>query len=93
MDHREVSSPIAVLGPTTCEDTAIVTSRLGALGVPFGDVDIDADPAAARRVASLNHGNLVTPTVIEGDDAAVQAEPTLEAERSWSYELMSSSSH
>lgn len=79
MDRREAPAPITVLGSTTCEDTAIVTSRLRALGVPFRDVDIDADPVAARRVASLNHGNRVTPTVIVGDDAAVLAEPTLEA--------------
>ena len=79
MDHREAPLPITVLGSTTCEDTAIVTSRLRSLGVPFRDVDIDADPVAARRVVSLNHGNRVTPTVIVGDDAAVQAEPTLEA--------------
>lgn len=79
MDSREAPAPIAVLGSTTCEDTAIVTSRLRALGVPFRDVDIDADPAAARHVASLNHGNRVTPMVIVGDDTAVQAEPSLEA--------------
>ena len=79
MDYRKAPASIAVLGSTTCEDTAIVTSRLRALGVPFRDVDIDADPVAARRVASLNHGNRVTPMVIVGDDAAVRAEPTLEA--------------
>ncbi len=78
MDRREAPAPIVVLGSATCEDTAIVTSRLRALGVPFRDVDIDAHPAAARRVASLNGGHRVTPTVIAGDDATVLAEPTLE---------------
>lgn len=71
--------PITVLGSTTCEDTAIVASRLRALGVPFQNIDVDADPAMAQRLLSLNHGNRVTPTVIAGDDATVQAEPTLEA--------------
>jgi glutaredoxin len=70
---------ITVLGSTTCEDSAIVSSRLRALGVPFLDVDIDADPAAARRVSSLNDGRRVTPTLVVGDDAVVRAEPTLEA--------------
>jgi glutaredoxin len=70
---------VTVLGSTTCEDTAIVASRLRALGVPFLEVDIDADAAAARRVASLNGGRRVTPTVVVGDEAAVRAEPTLEA--------------
>jgi hypothetical protein len=50
---------MTVLGSTTCEDTAIVASRLRALGVPFLEVDIDADAAAARRVASLNGGRVV----------------------------------
>jgi hypothetical protein len=75
--------PITVLGSTTCEDTAIVSSRLRALDVPFIAVDIDADPAAALRVASLNDGHRVTPTVIVGVDEAghdqlVRAEPSLE---------------
>lgn len=74
-----LAASITVLGSTTCEDTAIVTSRLRALGVPFLDVDVDADAAMARRLLALNHGSRVTPTVIAGDDAAVQAEPTLEA--------------
>lgn len=79
MDYREAPAPIAVLGSATCEDTAVVTSRLRALGVPFRDVDIDADPVAAQQVASLNGGHRVTPTVIAGDDATVLAEPALEA--------------
>lgn len=76
---REAPATITVLGSTTCEDTAIVSSRLRALGVPFLDVDIDADAAAAGRVASLNGGRRITPTVVVGDDADVRAEPTLEA--------------
>lgn len=79
MDRHEAPLPIVVLGSETCEDTAVVASRLRALGVPFQYVDIDGDPVAARRVASLNQGNRVTPTVIVGDDAEVKAEPTLEA--------------
>ncbi len=71
--------PITVLGAVTCEDTAVVTGRLRALGVPFRDVDIDRDPEAARRVATLNGGHRVTPTVVAGDDERVIAEPSLEA--------------
>lgn len=78
MDHPKAPVPIVVLGSATCEDTAIVASRLRAIGVPFRNVDIDADPAAAQRVVSVNHGHRVTPTVIFGDDATVLAEPTLE---------------
>ena len=75
----EGPASITVLGSATCEDTAIVSSRLLALGVPFADVDIDADPVAAQRVASLNGGNRVTPRFIVGHFAVMVAEPTLEA--------------
>lgn len=78
MDHDRAPSTITVLGSTTCEDTALVTSRLRVLGVPFLDIDVDTNPTMAQRLLSLNHGDRVTPTVIVGDDTAVQAEPTLE---------------
>lgn len=70
--------PIEVLGSTTCEDTAIVRSRLEALGIPFRDVDVDADPGAAQRTRDLNGGHRVTPTVVVGDGRSAAAEPGLE---------------
>ncbi|HET9457487.1 MAG TPA: glutaredoxin family protein [Candidatus Limnocylindrales bacterium] len=70
--------PIEVLGSTTCEDTALVRSRLQMLGVPFRDVDIDADPGAAQRMRDLNGGHRITPTVVIGDGRSATAEPTLE---------------
>ena len=70
--------PIEVLGSTTCEDTAIVRSRLHALGVPFRDLDIDADHDAAQRTRDLNGGHRITPTVVVGDGRSAVAEPTLE---------------
>lgn len=70
--------PIEVLGSRTCEDTAITRSRLRALGVAFADVDVDDEPAAATRVAELNGGRRITPTVVFGHGRSVVAEPTLE---------------
>ena len=70
--------PIIALGSATCEDTAITRSRLDSLGVPYDYVDIDLDRVAARRVAALNGGHRVTPTVIVGDEKHVLAEPTIE---------------
>lgn len=71
-------TPIVVYGSATCEDTAIVRSRLAAVGVPFTYVDIDGEPAAAARVEAWNGGHRVTPTVVLGSDEQVVAEPTLE---------------
>lgn len=75
---RADALPLEVLGAATCEDTAITRSRLQALGIPFHETDIDRDPAAAERVAALNAGHRVTPTLVFGDDRLVVAEPTLE---------------
>lgn len=70
--------PITVFGRTTCEDTAIVRDRLGRLGVPFTDVDLDRDAAAARLVESLNGGNQVTPTLLFSGTETAVAEPSLD---------------
>jgi len=68
-----------VLGTGWCEDTALVRSRLDALGIPFDDQDVEADMAAGDRIRALNDGAQVTPTVVIGDGAPVAAEPSLEA--------------
>jgi mycoredoxin len=75
---RTAPLPIVVLGTSWCEDTAVVRSRLRALGVPFVEHDVEADPAAATRIRELNGGAQVTPTVVFGDAERVIAEPSLE---------------
>ncbi len=77
------AAPITVLGTGWCEDTALVRSRLQALGVPFAELDVEADADAQARIRELNDGAQVTPTVVVGDGdtrTAVRAaaEPTLE---------------
>lgn len=72
----ETTPAIEVLGARTCEDTAIVRSRLDALGVAYGYRDVDEEPAALDRVRACNGGHRITPTVVAGDVAI--AEPTLE---------------
>ena len=71
--------PITVFGRTTCEDTAVVRDRLARLEVPFTEVDVDADPDAARLVESLSGGNRVTPTLLFGGVEHAMAEPSLDA--------------
>lgn len=70
------ASEIVVYGARTCEDTAIARSRLGALGVPFREIDIDADEAALARVVALE-GRRVTPTIVTGDATTAIAEPSI----------------
>lgn len=69
---------VTVYGALSCEDTAITRSRLRALGIPFRDVDIDAEPDGLARVLELNGGRRVTPTLVVGRDDLVAAEPSIE---------------
>ena len=49
---------------------------LKAEGIPFKEVDIEADPTAAEFVASVNGGNQTVPTVLFPDGSAA-TNPTL----------------
>ena len=69
---------LVVLGTSWCEDTALVRSRLRAIGVPFTEHDVETDAAAGARIREFNDGAQVTPTVVLGDGARVIAEPSLE---------------
>ena len=40
-------------------------------GITFAEVDIDADPAAARLVRSINGGNATVPTLVFADGSAL----------------------
>ncbi len=81
-DPARHHASITVLGATTCEDTALVRSRLRGLRVPFEELDVDLDPDAADRLARLTGGPLVTPTLVlaggGSDSDAVASEPDLD---------------
>ena len=73
---------VILYGSQTCEDTALVRDRLDVLGIPFEEVDIDADPAAAARVIALNAGHRITPTLVAGDQPPL-AEPAIGELERW----------
>lgn len=82
MDHEVTQAQsfrLTVFGRPTCEDTAITRDRLVYLGVPFREIDIEQDPAAAQFVESVNEGNRVTPTVVIEPTSEVLAEPSVTA--------------
>ena len=70
--------PLAVLGAAGCEDTAITRARLLAAGVPHQYLDVHEDPGALARVARVNGGRVVTPTLVLGSDELAVSEPELE---------------
>jgi mycoredoxin len=45
--------------------------ELEAEGIPFAEVDIEADPTAAQFVASVNHGNETVPTLKFSDGSTL----------------------
>lgn len=69
--------PLVIYGSLVCEDTAIVTARLRALGVPFTLRYAEQDPNVNSILEKYNHGARVTPTLVFGDDVIVMAEPSL----------------
>ena len=53
-----------------CGDCRAAKSALEARGIPFVEVDLDADPGAAARVESLNGGRRSVPTLVRGSAVA-----------------------
>ena len=53
-----------------CGDCRAAKSALEARGIPFVEVDLDADPGAAARVESLNGGRRSVPTLVRGGAVA-----------------------
>lgn len=50
-----------------CGDCRRAKRVFAALGVPYREINIEADPAAAAKVAHLNRGMLSVPTIIFPD--------------------------
>ncbi len=59
--------PILMFTTSWCGDCRRAKKVFEALGIPYFEVNIDADPAAASRVMSLNHGMRSVPTILFAD--------------------------
>lgn len=55
-----------------CPDVNRARGRLTELGLEWQEFDTEADPAAAERARSLNHGALRVPTLAIGDRVLVE---------------------
>jgi mycoredoxin len=60
-----------------CGNVARVKQWLDRRGIPYIEIDITRDPAAARRVEQLNGGYQSTPTILL-DGVHVATEPSTE---------------
>ena len=70
--------PITMYARPTCEDSELARERLRELGIPFTEINVDEDEAAARYVERVNHGFRSTPTIVFGEEAFIVVEPTVE---------------
>ncbi len=69
---------VTVYGSETCEDTALARDHLRALDIPFASRYRETDPAVEDIIKHRNRGNVITPTIVFGNDEIVLAEPSLE---------------
>jgi len=78
------SEQIVMFTTAWCGDCRRAKRIFDALGVPYAEIDIDREPAAAQTVMRLNHGNRSVPTIVfpdgsrlvEPSNAALEAKLT-----------------
>ncbi len=69
------SRAVTIYTTTWCGDCARLKRELGQAGVPFREIDIEADSSAAAYVMRVNKGNRSIPTVVFAD-GTVMTEPS-----------------
>jgi mycoredoxin len=75
---RNGSGPMLIIYSTpTCGYCQRLKSQLDREGIPFTDIDIERDPAAAAYVASVNGGYQTVPTVLCPNGSAM-TNPTIQ---------------
>ncbi len=61
---------VTMFTTTWCGYCRRLKSQLDRAGVPYAEVDIEANPDAARFVMDVNEGNQTVPTVLFPDGSA-----------------------
>ncbi|NCP87948.1 MAG: NrdH-redoxin [Anaerolineae bacterium CG_4_9_14_3_um_filter_57_17] len=72
--YTRAPSGIVLYGTSWCGDCRRARRILGEMNAAYQDIDIEADPQAARFVEELNHGSRSVPTIIF-PDGAILIEP------------------
>jgi mycoredoxin len=67
-------STIVLYGVSWCGDCRRARRVFAQIGVPYADIDIDADEKAEVFVKQVNHGNRSVPTIIF-PDGSILVEP------------------
>ncbi len=61
--------PITIYTTTSCGDCQVAKRFLTKFEIPYCEVDIERDPAAAELVMQLNEGRRSVPTLVYNGDA------------------------
>ena len=72
---QKSASQITVYTRVSCDFCTVLLSDLDAAGVPYVEVSLSHDREAEARVAELNDGAAIAPTVVVGE--LVLTNPTL----------------
>ncbi len=66
---------LTVYTTSWCPFSRRLVTDLDRAGIPFTDIDVDEDAAAAAIVEGLNHGNRTVPTVLFADGSSLANPP------------------
>ena len=69
---------VTVYTTTWCGPCKRLKAQMGRAGIEFTEVNIEADPAAAAFVASVNEGNEMVPTLKFSDGSTLTNPPIAE---------------
>jgi glutaredoxin len=68
--------PVILFGRSTRDGTVRLRQFFENLNISFVEIDVDADPDAARYVDDISHGERKTPTIIFGRQDQILVTPT-----------------
>jgi len=75
------SDPLTMYTTAWCGYCRRLKSQMTREGIPFVEIDIEADPAAAAVVERANGGNQTVPTVVYPDGSVATNPPIVEVRR------------
>ncbi len=78
---------ITVYTTAWCPDCHAAKQALKALGLPYQEINIERDPAAAELVVQINKGKRSVPTLVYGPYAASMSRFSLSKLKAWLLEV------
>ena len=74
---------IVMYSTSWCSDCKATKMALNNLGLPFKEIDIDADPEGEQKVLEANAGKRSVPTLVYQDNAASMSRFSIVKLKGW----------